>query len=93
MKVTKYDYEPVNAFWQKMRTVAGEMQKSIETNLVRWQAADAACEGAPAVTSAVTYLTNAKAVADTIVEAAEAGYRLNEEYNEQLHESVKDLDL
>lgn len=93
MKVTKYDYEPVAAFWQKVRSVAADMQKSVTNNLARWQAADQACQGVKAVSSAVVYLTNAKTVADTIVEAAEAGHRLNEEYAEQLAEAAVDIDL
>lgn len=93
MKMTKYEYEPVAEFWQKMRNIAADLQKSVGNNLARWQVADNACQGVKAVTSAVTYLSNAKVLADGIVEASEAGYRLNEEYAEQLAEAAADIEL
>lgn len=93
MQVTKYDYETVNAFWQKAKIKGEDMLKKVELNLAKWNAANDACSGIQAIPDAVGYSSKAVEAVRAICESIEAGHRDNEEYRAEAEEFSQGIEL
>lgn len=93
MIATKYQYDVVDGFWKRARDIHADLQRSVETNLNKWSAANEQCSGVAAIPSIVKYLDNAQQVCETIGESIELAIKLNEEYHEQMADVAADVNL
>lgn len=93
MKATAYDYDIVNGFWRKAAALQESLKTTIETNRAKWEAANQACTGVPAIPSICTYLSRAADVCESIGEAIENGIKLNEQYYADMQEVAGDINL